>query len=91
MAIEERRTVKSKHVGPGTLSAGGRTTAYRAIVELMCGMCGQPIQPGALFSRHAPYKGAIHLAPTCIRCRPLRLEDTGETETAATDTREGQG
>ncbi len=78
MAIEERRKVKSNQVGLATLSAGGRTTAYRAIVELMCGMCGQPIQPGALFSRHAPYKGAIHLAPTCIRCRPLRVSDAGE-------------
>ncbi len=78
MAIEERRTVKSKHVGPAMLSAGGRTTAYRAIVELTCGMCSQPIQPGALFSRHAPYKGVFQLAPTCIRCRPLRVEGIDE-------------
>ncbi len=78
MAIEERRTVKSKRVGLATLPTGAITTAYRAIVEIECAACKQPIQPGDLFSRHAPYKGALRVAPTCTRCRPLRVSDAGE-------------
>ncbi len=78
MAIEERRKVKSNQVGPATLlSTGMVTTAYRAVVDLTCGVCGQPIRSGALFSRHAPHKGATHLAPACTRCRPLRVPDAG--------------
>ncbi len=87
MAIEERRTMKSNHVGSATLSTGGSTIAYRAVVDLTCGACGQPIRPGELFSRHAPHKGAIHVAPICVTCRPLRLDAAGEADT--TDAREG--
>ncbi len=78
MALEERKNGKSKRMGLATLSAGGSTTAYRAIVEIECAACKQPIQPGDLFSRHAPYKGAPRVAPTCTRCRPLRVSDAGE-------------
>jgi hypothetical protein len=75
MAIEERRKVKSTQVGLATLPTGVVTTAYRAIVEIECAACKQPIQPGDVFSRQAPHKGALHVAPTCMRCRPLCLRD----------------
>jgi len=78
MALEERKNGKSKRVGLATLPTGAITTAYRAVVDLTCGACGQPIQLGELFSRHAPHKGAIHVAPACTRCRPLRLPTAGE-------------
>jgi len=75
MAIEERRKVKSNQVGLATLPTGAMTTAYRAVMDLTCGACGQPIRSGELFSRHAPYMRTTHVAPACTRCRPLRLRE----------------
>jgi len=93
MKNEGRRDVRSHRVGRATLATGGITTAYRAVVAFTCVQCAGTIAPGALFSRqsrHTPSRGVGMPTndPVCIACRPLRLEDTGETETAATDARE---
>ena len=89
----KRSAVRSHRVGRATLATGVVTIAYRAVVEFTCVQCAGVIPTGALFSRqtrHTPSRGVGMPAtdPVCVTCRPLRLEDTGETETAATDARE---
>jgi len=78
-----RVPVKSHQVGRATLDTGVVTTAYRAVAELACSVCGRPIAPGVLFSRrtrrtplHASIQttGAMTTEPICVTCRPLRLE-----------------
>jgi hypothetical protein len=80
--------VKSHRVGRATLHTGTVTTAYRAVVTFTCVECGQTIAPDALFSRqprhtplHTPFQTSSALAsdPVCVICRPLRLEDVGES------------
>jgi len=95
-----RSQEKSHRVGRAMLNNGVVTTAYRAVAAVECAQCAGAIGPGEMFSRqtrrapvHVPLRttGLLTIEPICVTCRPLRLEDTGETETAATDTREGQG
>ncbi len=93
MPKEKHSETKSHRVGHATLATGGITIAYRAVVEFTCAQCAGAILSGALFSRqtrHIPTgaMGRPTTDPICVTCRPLRLEDTGETETAATDARE---
>ncbi len=89
----KRSDVRSNRVGRATLATGGVTTAYRAVAAFECVQCAGTIAPGALFSRqtrHTP-TGAMGVPtndPVCVTCRPFCLEDTGETETPATDARE---
>ncbi len=85
--------VKSHRVGRATLATGGVTIAYRAVVAFTCVQCAGAIPPGALFSRQSRHTswgtmGSPATDPVCVTCRPLRLEDAGGTETAATDARE---
>jgi len=93
MKNEGRRDVRSHRVGRATLATGGVTMAYRAVVAFTCVQCAGAIPSGALFSRqtrHTPSRGVgmPTTNPVCVTCRPLRLEDTGETEAAAPDARE---
>ncbi len=89
----KRSDVKSNRVGRAMLATGGVTTGYRALVAFECVLCARTIAPGELFSRQTRRTptgamGATTTDPVCVTCRPLRLEDTGETEAAATDARE---
>ena len=80
---------KSHVAGRALQRDGTRTTAYRAVVALLCARCGAEIAPGALFSRHvSPHRAPAPLhtfgpsvapVPICMTCCPLRLE--GDTET----------
>ncbi len=86
-----RSQAKSHRVGRATLDTGEVTTAYRAVVACACVQCAGTIAPGALFSRQTRRtptgaRGVTTTDPVCATCRPLRLEDTGET--AAADARE---
>ncbi len=89
--IVRRDATKSHRVGRATLSDGTVTTAYRAIAEIACARCGHAIKPDALFSRQTRPTpvGAVGLAtttvPVCMTCRPLRLDDAGETTDARED------
>lgn len=87
-----RRDIRSNRVGRATLTSGVATTAYRAVITFACVECAGTIAPGALFSRQTrrtPSRGVgmPTTDPVCVTCRPLRLDDSGET--AATDAREG--
>ena len=93
MPKEKHSETKSHRVGRATLATGVVTTAYRAVVAFACVQCAGVIPSGALFSRRSRHTSWVALGapatdPVCVTCRPLRLEDTGETETAATDARE---
>ncbi len=93
MKNEGRRDVRSNRVGRAMLGTGVITIAYRAVVAFVCVECAGAIPPGAFFSRqtrHTPSRGVgmPTTDPVCVTCRPLRLEDNGETETAVTDARE---
>ncbi len=84
MKNEGRRDVRSNRVGRATLATGGVTTVYRAVAAFECVQCAGTIAPGALFSRQSRRTpmGAMGVPtndPVCVTCRPLRLEDTGET------------
>jgi len=76
--------VKSHRVGRATLATGAFTTAYHAVVAFACIACGRTIAPGELFSRqtrHTP-TGALGRPttdPICVTCRPLHLQDSGES------------
>ena len=85
-----RQIPKSHLVGQALLSDGARTTAYRAVVELICGACARPIAPDHLFSRgvqqgYRTGANGVGLArvPICETCRPLRLEGEGATHVSA--------
>ncbi len=89
----KRSDVRSNRVGRAMLATGGVTIAYRAVVEFTCVQCAGTIAPGALFSRKSRRTppgvfGLTATDPICTTCQPLRLQDNGETETAATDARE---
>ncbi len=93
MPKEKHSETKSHRVGRATLDTGVVTIAYRAVVAFVCVQCARIIAPGEIFSRqtrHTPTGmwGVAASDPVCMTCRPLRLEDVGETETAATDARE---
>ncbi len=93
MAKEKHSETKSHRVGRATLATGAVTTAYHAVVAFECILCARMIAPGEFFSRrtrHTPtgVMGRPTTDPVCNTCRPLRLEDTGKIETAATDARE---
>ncbi len=76
--------VKSHRVGRATLGTGVVTTAYRAVVAFKYVQCVRTIAPGEIFSRQTRRTptGALGVTatdPICVTCRPLRLEDTGES------------
>ena len=73
---------KSNCVGRALDAAAAPTTAYRAVASFVCVECKGAIGPGALFSRRSqPVSrymiGALTMAPVCLACRPLRVEDQG--------------
>ncbi len=76
-----RQLYKSHLVGMALLLDGTRTTAYRAVVDMVCGACARPILPDHLFSRGArqsyrtgTYGMGLAKVPICETCRPLRME-----------------
>jgi len=84
------RYVKSHRVGPATDSEGERTTAYRAVTDLVCVRCRGRIEPGALFSRRAQRVtggavGTLRTELICIACRPLRLDEENANGSASTE------
>jgi integral membrane sensor domain MASE1 len=72
--------VKSNYVGRAIDGTASVTTAYRAVIALECVECTGAIGPGHLFSRRSQpvarrMIGALTLAPVCLACRPLRMQD----------------
>ncbi len=77
---------KNHVVGPATDSEGTRTTAYRAVAEFVCAQCGGRIIADLLFSRGAQqgYRNGtfgvgLAMAPICMTCRPLRVDEAADT------------
>ncbi len=72
---------KSLLVGAAVQPDGSRTTAYRALEELVCARCARPILPACLFSRRTAPATTISTfgvgwgrVAICVACRPLRLD-----------------
>lgn len=88
--MAQRGSTKSHRMGGGTLADGAPITVYRAAVALTCAQCQRPLDPGALFSRHAQqgHLGALGASlqtlPVCRTCRPFRFGDqAGDDDGAA--------
>jgi hypothetical protein len=57
-----------------------RVTIYRALKELLCAACGEPIKEDALFTRRSLDGEGIRILSQCRKCAPFNLRSTDEKE-----------
>ena|SRR5688500_4137172 len=66
----------SEIVGTADGPGGTGVTVYRALRQLLCAPCGEPIGEGALFTRlRLPGRGPC--IPRCRKCAPFELREAG--------------
>lgn len=54
--------------GPG----GSVVTVYRALKQLLCAPCGEPIEAGTLFTRRGVPGHGLRSIPQCGKCAPFK-------------------
>ena len=51
---------------------------YRALKELLCAACGEPIHEGALFTRRSLNGRGLRILSQCQKCAPFNFPSTNE-------------
>lgn len=70
----------SEIVGKAFGTGQSRVTIYRALKELLCAACGEPIREGTLFTRRSLDGQGLRILSQCQKCAPFNLRSTGEKE-----------
>lgn len=70
----------SEIVGEANGVGKSRVTIYRALKELLCAACGEPIREGTLFTRRSLDGQGLRILSQCRKCAPFNLRSADEKE-----------
>jgi hypothetical protein len=70
----------SEIVGEAFGTGQSTVTIYRALKELLCAACGEPIKEGMLFTRRSLDGQGLRILSQCRKCMPFNLHSADEKE-----------
>lgn len=70
----------SEIVGEAHGTGQSKVTIYRALKELLCAACGEPIREGTLFTRRSLDGQGLRILSQCQKCAPFNLHSVVKKE-----------